>query len=396
MMKIVIINDYYKYGGAEIQALREKKILTQNGHETYLINFDDRVPEQFDYNRKYFNIHIDHVGIKKLIDLFFVRHSIYQKVNKILMNIKPDIIHVHNSILIQPTVLKCIKNYKVINTVHDYTIVCPKGTCVDNCYNDCQGDSTKRCIITCKQNNIKLYLRMIAKKFTDMKKKKIITEYICPSEALTKKALENGYNAVCINNIHEYEEQLVDNKIEVAKENSFLFYGVISSRKGIFQLIEAFDKFHRENNKDFVLYVIGNVDDRDKERFNIEIDKPYIKYLGFMPYDEIMRFYKNIKFVILPSLWLENYPNTILEAKAQLKVVLGSNRGGIPEMLMNDPNLLFDVNSIDSITETLRFVTEISDEDYRSIVRRNYKDLLERNSYESYYEKLIAVMNNNI
>ena len=55
-MKIVLINELYKMGGAEVQTLREITKLEEMGHQVYHITFDPDINSENSKNNKYYNI----------------------------------------------------------------------------------------------------------------------------------------------------------------------------------------------------------------------------------------------------------------------------------------------------------------------------------------------------
>ena len=77
-----------------------------------------------------------------------------------------------------------------------------------------------------------------------------------------------------------------------------------------------------------------------KKRF----DHPQIKFLGRM--DNPLSVLKECDLLIVPSL-ADSCPNTVMEALYNDILVLGSKRGGIPEILVDEESLFdFDVNKV--------------------------------------------------
>jgi glycosyltransferase involved in cell wall biosynthesis len=68
----------------------------------------------------------------------------------------------------------------------------------------------------------------------------------------------------------------------------------------------------------------------DRERIqNVSFD-------GFTTGDALTRIVNGARIIILPSIWYENYPLSILEAKASGSLAIGSDIGGIPELLESE------------------------------------------------------------
>ena len=59
--------------------------------------------------------------------------------------------------------------------------------------------------------------------------------------------------------------------------------------------------------------------------------------------------------VIVPSKLFDNYPTTVLEAMGNKTLVIGSNVGGVAEII-NDPLFLFDLSNVNSVEKTIKNV----------------------------------------
>ena len=81
---------------------------------------------------------------------------------------------------------------------------------------------------------------------------------------------------------------------------------------------------------------------------------------------------------------------SVIESMALGKVVVGSNIGGIPE-LINDDKLLFNHNDIDSMANIIREIFELTQEEIIKIGQKNRKLIEESYSKEVHYNKLIEI-----
>ncbi|RTY66261.1 glycosyltransferase [Flavobacterium bomense] len=147
--------------------------------------------------------------------------------------------------------------------------------------------------------------------------------------------IPNNINPSWIKAISDYEDRNKD------RDGKFIisFIGNISdSRKGLFFLLEAFTKSTILKEK-CILRIIGGGDklliyEKDyKEHSNIE-------FLGYQNFPLPMLC--NSDLLVVPSV-ADSFPNTILEALYYEIPVLGSKKGGIPEVLLFE-ELLFELN----------------------------------------------------
>lgn len=398
-MKILIMNDFLVYGGAEVQGMREKKNLENNGHEVYMLTFDCNFPLKHEiYNKKnnFINIPIKKSNLKKILNcigLFKINNKLLKKIKEEIKNISPDIIHVNNLNLDSFTQYKSVEEYKVIQTIRDYSAVCPLGTCIKKDGSICEGEKYNNCLKECKKD-IKTLSKILLNINKNKAKKQTIKNYLCPSEKLTEYCKNNEYNIRCINNPFDFDKFIALEKNIDFKKKTYLYYGAINKNKGVLELIDAFNLF--DKNKDVQLLIAGNVSKEIENDFKNKVNgNSKIKYLGKLEYDNMIKVLEKVYTIVVPSVWMENYPNTVLEGLSTGTFVIGSNRGGIPEMLSDNRGYTFDVTSIDDIIKTLEKSYNLSIEKYKEIVEKNKKYVKENNSFSTYYSRLMNEFNRN-
>ncbi len=117
----------------------------------------------------------------------------------------------------------------------------------------------------------------------------------------------------------------------------FGYIGRLDSTKGIEPLIDAFlaaDLYEAE------LWIAGSGRQHEEERLHNKTRDMRVRFLGRVVPRE---FYPQVDVVVVPSLWNDNLPSVVFEALAFGKPVIGSRRGGIPEMIQDGENgLLFE------------------------------------------------------
>ena len=188
----------------------------------------------------------------------------------------------------------------------------------------------KKCI---KDSNLKSILGAIEGKYYRNKKiyTKKIDKIITPSEFYRTKLVEDGIGQnkiVALHNfinIDEYDVQRED-------EGYALYIGRLSKEKGIFNLIKAISQL-----KEGELRIAG--DGPEKEAIIQFIQENHledrIKLLGFLDKNGIKEQIRKCRFVVVPSIWYENCPYSVMETLAIGKPVIGADIGGIPELVQN-------------------------------------------------------------
>lgn len=117
-----------------------------------------------------------------------------------------------------------------------------------------------------------------------------------------------------------------------------VFSGRINKDKGIEELIDAMlllkdlprlkllvlgsTFFGNANNDDDFTHSLKN---------KVKAIEKRIVFTGFVPYDKIPDYLKIADIAVIPSIWDDPFPTTVLEAQAMGLPLIVSNRGGIPE-----------------------------------------------------------------
>lgn len=392
-MKILILNDFLLEGGAEIYVKNLIKILLSKNHDVSLITFDN------DYENKISNYEIDNIIIKNIkhskIDKIRFNKKMYLELRKQIDDFSPDRIIVNNLFASPFTQYKALSGYECYQVVHDYHFICPKSTCIKSNYEVCSGYK-ENCFKYCKYHNSKLLLEIknLQTKKLEHIRKEYIKKFISPSECLKNNLNNYGYNAICINNPVDVNKFQYLKCKKLKEQRIYTYVGMINERKGIFRFINSFEKFSQNHN--VILNIIGKCStDDDEKNLNEYLDNKKIIYLGKMSNDEVLMKLQNSNFLIVPSLWMENYPTTVIEGMLTKNLILGSKRGGIPEMLSDDKGMIFDIMNQDSILDVLEQSYKIDEKIYNEILEKAYIFTKNHNSGEKYYDKLIDLMEDN-
>ena len=133
------------------------------------------------------------------------------------------------------------------------------------------------------------------------------------------------------------EKNNLKNKYSIKCEDQILlFTGRFTREKGIKELLAAISAIDRSDIK---LLVVGSFffDTDIKSDFEIEIKK-YVEnikdkviFTGYVPYEEINKIYAIADVAVIPSMWEDPAPLTIIEAMASGLPIITTDSGGIPE-----------------------------------------------------------------
>ena len=141
------------------------------------------------------------------------------------------------------------------------------------------------------------------------------------------------------------------------KENKILYVGTVGKYKGVHTLIKAFLEQVPES-VGYTLQIIGQIRDV------VIPDNPRIEVLGHLSNDEVQKRMSLAKAVVLPSEWDEAFGRTIVEAIFNGTLAIGSDRGGIPEVLGYNDEYIFKSGSSEELGSRLNFIINLSREQY--------------------------------
>ena len=210
---------------------------------------------------------------------------------------------------------------------------------------------------------------------------------ITPSEFYKTKLIEDGIDEHKIYAMHNFIDRK-DYDVETKDKGYALYIGRLSREKGILNLINAFEKL--ENG---ILYMAGDGPERANiEQFIAEKGlEERIKLLGFLNKEEVIDQIRNCKFVVVPSIWYENCPYSILETLTIGKPVIGSNIGGIPELVKNEQNgLVYQYDDVDDLKEKMEMLFKNQElvEEYGQNAKEQAIRLYGK---DAYYKKIMEV-----
>lgn len=399
-IKVLIINELFVFGGAEVQTSREKNILKQHGHEVRLITFDPK----FDYGwieKDHFNIKVDENWILMQMSKIMPNPKTISLLRKLIEEFQPDIIHLNNADTHGLSIFKIVQEYNCIQTLRDYGVVSPNGLGIKPNLQMCDdyknsGEFSLEHFFASVSKS-KYVWQWLCFNRRDKARRQSICHFICPSQMLTDYCNETGLETTCINNPFDFS--LIDNSNLVKRtdfhKKKFLYYGQVVEHKGVRQLIKAFSKFAEEKN-DVELELVGVLPEEYKETLDKLIEKygnGKVSYLGKLAYNDMLSNLMSVHTVIIPSLWMENYPNTALEAAATGCMILGSERGGMREIIGSD-RFIFEILNQESIIEKMEIAYQISQEEYEEITRYQIERVRRENSTELYYQRLMECFSN--
>ena len=375
-MKILLVNMFYnEEGGAQKSTMYLAEQLYREGHQVFVYSNDaiDRDVNEEKNGVKIFrrvvplfNLHYIFKSKKNIFKHFFYKafetYNIFAKKKfiDILDEVHPDVVHFNTISGMSLSIVKEAKkrNIKTVWTLRDYWLEFPWGN---------------------KNNLLIKTLNAIYRPFVknSLKNLDIIT---APSAFILNNFIDKKYldidsqvcevieNAVVFS--REHLEKVVSEKRKNMRpigETKFLFVGSILELKGIFNLVSTFKKLPYPA---ISLQIVGK--GKDTERLLREIkDDNRISYLGFKKTEDLYKIYQHSDVLLVPSEWDEPFGRVVIEGNANGLPVIGSNRGGIPEIIQT--------------TEGGEIFENGADNNLFNVMKK----FIEDTDYNTYYDKIL-------
>ena len=388
-MKILLANKfYYRRGGDCIYMLNLEQLLKAHGHEVAVFAMD--YPENKDTPwKKYFP-----KNMSKLMAFTrpFGSHEVKNTFKKLLDDFKPDVVHLNNvHTQLSPVMAELAhqRGIKVVWTLHDYKLLCPRYDCLKNGNTICEtcfnGDK-KACLDNKCMKGSKLASFIGFKEAIVWNRERLEAStdvFICPSQFMADKMVQGGFSKSKMQTLCNFidvekckfssTDGTDDVELLPKKEDYYCFIGRLSHEKGAKTLIEA------ANQLPYKLVIIGGGPLMDELK---SVAHTNIEFVGFKQWDDIKQLVGKARFSVIPSEWYENNPLSVIEAQCLGTPVLGANIGGIPELT----DYTFSSGNIADLKTKIEKMWN-SEFDYQQIA----SDAQHRYDAETYYDKLINI-----
>lgn len=397
-MKILLVNKFhYLKGGSEKYYFDLAKLLQEHGHEVAFFTMKDEKNIKTDC-KEYFveNSDMNSKNPLKAFDIIYSRKN-KKVMEKALDEFKPDIVHLNNfQRQLSASIIKPIKkrNIPIVFTAHDLQAICPAIVMLDNEKNICE-----KCLrgkyVNCikgkcvKNSGLKSILGAVEGKYYRWKKiySRKIDKIIAPSEFYKLKLIQDGITENKIEALHNFIN-IEDYNVTIEDEGYALYYGRIIKEKGVLNLIKAF-----KNIKNSKLYIAGDGPDIEKVKKYIHENnmEDTVKLLGYLNSSQVKEYVRKARFIVVPSIWYENCPYSVLETLAMGKPIIGSNLGGIPELVKeNETGLIYKYNSVKELEEKMNDL--LNNKEKAVQFGKNAKEIAKKIfSKDEYYDKIIKI-----
>lgn len=193
-----------------------------------------------------------------------------------------------------------------------------------------------------------------------------LTEILTVSEAC-KSSWGNNKMRVVYNGIPDsYYKGEVRRQGQVYRTIGFV--GMLSSRKGFDLLVQAIQELG--NNYSWKI-AYSLVEEKLKRLIPILECMENVQLFYQIPSSKMISFYDGIDILVIPSRE-DPLPTVAIEAMARRVLVLGSNTGGIPE-LVGDTSFLFEKDDVSALVDSIKKYSGLKNKDFEKKVEKQYQ-----------------------
>ncbi len=352
---MLVHNNYTTHGGAEVFVHEIARILVENGHEVAFFCVGDE--KNNSSWSKYWPSAVDYKKGSLISSALQIGKLIYNtdakmKISTLIDLFKPDIIHcfaIYSRLT--PSILDACKkkNIPTIMSCNDYKHICPNyklyhhGQVCEDCENGNYFNAIKN---KCAHNSLPYSVAVVFEAYIHHQLlniyRKNIHTFLFSSEFMAHKTekfwgkdsfrwrkLKNPFNST------KYQATCNPG-------GPVLFFGRIIDEKGVDILVHAASKL-----PDITFRIIGDGPDLESlKKLTEELKLDNVTFTGAKWGDAMDDELKQCSFVVVPSIWHENFPYVINQAFAFGKPVIGSNRGGITELVAHgERGLVYEATS---------------------------------------------------
>ena len=379
--------------------LDQNELLTERGwdivpfameyEKNFETGYDDYFVEEIDFASDYSPVEKVRKVVKSVYSL-----EARREIGRLIDDVRPDLVHAHNVYHhLTPAIFGAIqkKGVPAVMTVHDLKIGCPSKLMLasDGVCERCQGGKTWNAV---QQRCLKgsLPLSAVAAFETTLHNflgsyKKNVDRFILPSHFHMNKLIDWGLPAE--------KARYVPNAVDVSgltpdysAGERFVFVGRLSEEKGLLTFVKAVAQAGVKAT------IVGTGPQETELKTLVETSGADVEFAGYQTGDDLFEIVRNARALVLPSECYENAPVVLLEAYGVGTPVLGSDLGGIPELIKpGETGYLATAGNVDSFAEQLTVMNTLSNDELSNMGRAGRQFVEERFARSHYLQALLDV-----
>ncbi len=397
--QVSVTSYYYRRGGAEAVMLDQNDLLETEGwkivpfameyEKNFDTEYDDYFVEEIDFASDYKPVEKVRKALKSVYSL-----EARSAIGKLIDDVRPDIVHAHNVYHhLTPSIFGAVqkKGVPMVMTVHDLKIGCPSKLMLapDGVCERCKGGKTWNAVQQrCQKDSLALSA-VVALETTLHRSlgsyNKNVDLFILPSHFHRNKLVEWG--------LPEAKTRYLPNAVDVTEMvadftpgKRFVFVGRLSEEKGLLTFVQAVA------DSGVAATIVGTGPQEEELRALVERTGADVEFAGYQTGDALFDIVRGARALVLPSECYENAPVVLLEAYGVGTPVLGSDLGGIPELIEEgETGLLATAGDAASFATQLATMQAMTDDELETMARAGRAFVETRFTRERYLEDLLSI-----
>ena len=325
-MRVLMAHNYYQQaGGEDAVVAAEYALLMQQGVEVELYQ---------QHNERIAAMPAPQLAMETLWSQRTVN-----ELGALIERFQPDVVHAHNTFpLISPSLYFAAARHgvPVVQTLHNFRLFCAQAMFMRDGHvcEDCMGTLPWRGVLRrCYRGSLAQSAVVVgmqgAHRLLGTYQQRV-TRYIALNRFCRDKFVEAGLPAARMT----VKPNFVDlPPPPAAKRSGALFVGRLSAEKGVATLVQAVAQMPSS-----MLAVIGTGPEQ-----NALASLPQVRMHGWQEPQQIYAQMQRAAYLVMPSIWYENFPRTLVEAYACGLPVIASRLGAMAELVRDgETGLLFE------------------------------------------------------
>jgi glycosyltransferase involved in cell wall biosynthesis len=267
---------------------------------------------------------------------------------------RPAVAHLHNIYHhLSPSILRVLRKHRipVVMTLHDLRLLCPAihmlrdGEVCEECkggrlYNAVRYGCVKESRAASLLASVETFHQRTRRLYEDT-----VDLFLCPSKFIRDKYISWGFPAANLRHLPNFVDLDLWNPRHLDRDrtrDSYIYFGRVSKEKGLRTLLDAqslWEKGFRSGkltDPPLRLLIAGSGPCEGNMRARAaQLELENLEFLGSLDRAGLQQALARSRFSVLPSECYENGPMAALEALACGVPLVGTDIGGIPEMIEN-------------------------------------------------------------
>ncbi|MHB1434686.1 MAG: glycosyltransferase family 4 protein [Thermoplasmata archaeon] len=348
-----------RIGGAENYVHAIDRALAPRGFESRLLSLVSTLPDTAVPSETF--VRVPPPRPRRYLSDLRSHGPVARAITEAYREFAPDLIHLHHFDAAFAEVAAALRttDVPILFTAHDAELVCPNGQLVRPGAILCEGGIRPRCQFTgCPVGwglPYELAQRAVFNRYVAPR----IQAYLCPSMSLGRYLTSHGYRPT----IHLPSFAALPPEIarapppypEPSEPPTVGFLGRIELYKGLHDLVDAMALLRRRLGRVRLAIAGAGAADPELDRYLAEQGlADATRRYGMVGGPAKEDFFRSIHLLAVPSNKFENTPLSAMEAMARARPVVGTDIGGIPEVLGPDlAGLIVPISSPGRLAEVL-------------------------------------------